>query len=81
MVGFQPVVNARGYAIELSLVYRQVVLKNGGVVIDLAVLGLGTENVLVSEVTPYVLPVNLHPVLPPISLLLMLTSHGMVQFM
>lgn len=60
MVVFQPVVKARGYAIELSLVYRQVVLKNGGVVIDLAVLGLGTESVLVSEVTPYVLPVDLH---------------------
>lgn len=79
MVVFQPVVKARGYTIEL--VYRQAVLKNGGVVVNLAVLGLGTESVLVSEVTPYILPVDFHPVLPPISLLLMKTSYGMVQFM
>lgn len=56
------------------------VLQNGGVVVDLVVLSLGTESVLVVKVTLYVLPVNLHEVFPPVSLLLMKTSNSMVQF-
>lgn len=57
------------------------VLQDGGVVIDFVVLGMRIQRVLVIVVTIYILPVNLHEVFSPVSLLLMKSAHRMVHFM